>query len=56
MLEKVLSHKYVLLNMEIILNPEVLRFGNRSLDKFPKNSFPFPFISMNREPAGRSQL
>ena len=50
-LEKALSHKYVLPKMEFILNPKVLRFGNRSLDNFPKNSFPFSFISMKKESA-----
>ena len=34
-------HQYVMPNMEVILNPKVLRFGNRSLDKFLKNSFQF---------------
>jgi hypothetical protein len=53
-LEKALSHKYVMPNMEAILNSKVLTFGNRSLDKFLKNSFPFSFVSIKKESACRS--
>jgi hypothetical protein len=44
MLEKALSHKYVMLNMEVILNPKVLGL---------EIAFPLSFISMKKGSAGR---
>jgi hypothetical protein len=53
-LEKALSHKCVLPNMEVVLNPKVLRFGNPLLDRCLKNCLPFFFILIKKGLAYRS--